>query len=67
MDSLLMAPIWLAGIVINVGILTNQIQGYPKPMAVVLLCMCMLPIIVPIINAIIKLIKKIKIIVKLEK
>lgn len=67
MDSLLMAPIWLAGIVINVGILTNKIQGYPKPMAVVLLCMCMLPIIVPIINAIIKLIKKIKIIVKLEK
>jgi len=62
-----MAPLWLAGIVINIGILTNQIQGYPKPMAVVLLCMCMLPIIVPIINAIIKLIKKIKIIVKLEK
>lgn len=53
-----MAPLWLAGIVINIGILTNQIQGYPKPMAVVLLCMCMLPIIVPIINAIIKLIKK---------
>lgn len=67
MDSLFMAPLWLSGIVINVGILTNQIQGYPKPMAVVLLCMCMLPIIVPIINAIIKLIKKIKIIVKLEK
>ena len=58
MDSLFMAPLWLAGIVINIGILTNQIQGYPKPMAVVLLCMCMLPIIVPIINAIIKLIKK---------
>lgn len=57
MDRLLMAPIWLVGIVINVGILTNQIQAYPKPMAVVLLSMCMSPIIVPIVEAIIKLVK----------
>lgn len=58
MDSLFMAPLWLAGIVINVGILTNQIQAYPKPMAVVLLSMCMLPIICPIVISIIKLLKK---------
>lgn len=57
MDRLLMAPIWLVGIVINVGILTNQIQAYPKPVAVVLLSMCMSPIIVPIVEAIIKLVK----------
>ena len=58
MDRLLMAPIWLVGIVINVGILTNQIQAYPKPLAVVLLSMCMLPIIAPIVRAIIKIVKK---------
>lgn len=58
MDSLFMAPLWLAGIVINAGILSNQIQAYPKPMAVVLLCMCMLPIVVPIVTAVVKLVKK---------
>lgn len=62
-----MAPIWLVGIIINVGILTNQIQAYPKPMAVVLLSMCMLPIVVPIVKAIIKLVRRLKISVKLEK
>lgn len=67
MDSLFMAPLWLVGIVINVGILTNQIQGYPKPMAVVLLCMCMLPIIVTIVTATIKAIKRVNPSVKLEK
>lgn len=67
MDSLVMAPIWLIGIIINVGILTNQIQAYPKPMAVLLLSMSMMPIVVPIVKAIIKLIKKLKISVKLEK
>lgn len=59
MDNFIFSVLWcVPGIVINGLILTNQIQAYPKPLAVVLLSMCMLPIIVPIVRAIIKLVKK---------